>query len=272
MKNFFRNSKVIYNTLKYNYLLRQKSVAKPSDPSLLLDILDKYKKNDTVFVHIGLGQIKSAFNTNPYNFTLEALTKRFNNIIVPGFTPSFKKSRLFHKKYSIPEYGTFSGLFINDASYRTDDPIYSLLVYGDYCFDNLFTSETFGKGSCYEQLEKDNILCINIGTKWTVSSQIHYLEYKHMVPYIEPFVYNGVIYHDENNHKKITVTNYINKHWFNKYVTILWNRHKITKHLIKEGVLHYYNINGLKVFAFKLGDLGKFLGKRIDKQPYYLLT
>ena len=272
MGNILKSSGIVYNTLRYNYLMRKQSITKPSDPGLLLDVLNKYNEHNTVFVHIGLRPIKSAYQTEPYSFIFEALTKRFNNIIAPGFTPSFRKTGLYHKKYSIPEFGKFSGLFLNDATYRTDDPIYSLLVYGDYKFDNLYAKETFGHGSCFDQLAKENILCINIGTKWAVSSQIHYSEYKNNLPYISAVEYDGILYRNETQYEKIKTVNYTNNHWFNKYVTVMWNRHKILNHMHKKGVLDYYNLNGVKVFAFKLGDLGRLLDEKLSKNPYYLLT
>ncbi len=272
MPRAIRSPKIIYNTLRYNYLMRKKSIVSASDSKLLEDVLDKYSDHATVFVHIGLSQIKSAFGGDPYGFIMENLTKRFDIIIAPGFTPSFRGTRLYHKKYSKPEYGMFSWLFLNDITYRTDDPVYSLLVHGKYEFENRYSKETFGEGSCFDQLDNDNILCLNIGTKWAVSSQIHFSEYKNMVPYITKTQYNGIIYYDEHQHNTISVVNYVNNYWFNKYVSVIWNRYKISRHLCKEGILDYYDLDGVKVYAFKLKDLRVFLDKKLSKDPYYLLS
>ncbi len=272
MPKGIKSLKIIYNTLRYNYLMRKKSVTAKSDLRLLEDVLDRYSEQNTVFVHIGLSQIKSAYRVNPYDFVMDVLTKRFENIITPGFTPSFRKTSLYHKKYSRPEYGMFSWLFLGDATYRTDDPIYSLLVRGSYDFENSYAKETFGVGSCFEQLDKDNILCLNIGTKWAVSSQIHFSEYKNMVPYINKAEYNGIIYYDEHKHKDISVVNYVNNYWFNKFVSVIWNRYKISRHLLKSGILDYYDLDGVRVYAFKLRDLRVFLDEKLGKDPYYLLT
>jgi len=239
---------------------------------LLEDVLDNYRDYKTVFVHIGLRQIKNGYGVDPYDFIMEVLTKRFESIIAPGFTPSFRTTRLYHKVYSRPEYGMFSWLFLNDITYRTDDPIYSLLVYGDYGFENSYSKETFGKGSCFDQLDRDNVLCLNIGTKWAVSSQIHFSEYKNMVPYINKTEYKGIIYYDTHEHNDISVVNYVNNHWFNKYVSIIWNRHKISRHLQKGGILDYYDLDGVKVYAFRLKELRLFLDDKLSKDPYYLLT
>ncbi len=273
MKNKIRSLKTIYNTLRYNYLLRKKIVVEPSDEKLLFDILDKYKDQKTVFVHIGLGQIKAAFKVSPYEFIIEALNKRFKNIITPGFTPSFRKSGVYHKKYSLPEYGYFSRSFMKDANYRTDDPVYSLLVKGNYRFGiEHYIEDSLGLKGPFNQLDRDNVLCINIGTKWLVSSHLHFIEYNSMVPYIEKQIYEGIIYYDEHNHDRISTINYVNKHWFNKYATIMWNRFKISRDLYKYGVMDYYNINGVKVYAFKVGDMKKVLEAKINKNPYYLIT
>ncbi len=272
MKNKIKSIKTIYNTLRYNYLLRQKSSVKPSNPDLIKNFLDKYKEHNTVIVHIGLEPIRKSFAKNPYNFTIKLLTERFNNIIAPGFTPSFKKTGVYHKLFSCPEYGMFSKLFMHDATTRTNDPVYSLLIYGSYSFNDKHCEESFGIGSCFDQLDNDNVLCINIGTKWLVSSQLHFIEYTNNVPYIEKNKYEGVIYYDESNYSKTSVINYYNKHWFNKYVSILWNRYKISRHLYNSGIVDYYNINGVKLYSFRVGDMKRFIDEKIKKDPLYLIT
>jgi len=272
-KNKIKDLKTIYSTLKYNYIKRQKSVASPSDPSKMTAILDKYKKHNTVFVHIGLKQIKTAYGVDdPYGFIFNELTKRFQSIMTPGFTPSFKKTGLYHKELSKPEYGSFAKNFLNDATYRTDDPAYSLLVYGKYDLTGCNTKESFGKGSSFEKIDKDNILNINIGTKWLVSSQAHYIEYKNMVPYIKKETHEGIIYYNSTEHEKTSVTTYKNIHWFNKYLSIIWNRGKMLKDMLKSDIIEYHNINGLKIFIFRSGDLKQFLDEKIKKDPYYLIT
>lgn len=272
MQNTIKDLKIISNTLLYNYWIRQKNYAKPSDSHLLTSILAKYKEEKTVFVHIGLRQIKTAFQLDAYDFILDLLTQNFQSIIAPGFTPSFRQTGLYHKLYSAPEYGKFSKLFLKDATFRTDDPIYSLLVLGDYQFENSYTKEVFGPGGAYDQLDKDNILCLSIGTPWPVSSQKHYIEYRSNLPYVERVTYEGIIYYDEQNHNKIATINYVRKHWFNKYVSLIWNNYKLAKHMKKAGIMEQYNLNGLMIYAFKLRDMRVFIEEKFIKEPYYLFT
>ncbi len=253
-------------------MMRQKGRAKPSDPRLLSDVLDAYRKDDNIFVHVGLSQIKAAFDENPYDFLMKRLRQHFSGIITPGFTPSFRQTGLYHKLYSVPEYGKFSALFLKDATFRTDDPIHSLLAYGNYRFENSYTREAFGRGSSFDQLDRDNILCLSIGTRWPVSSQKHFIEYRNQLPYVEKAIFDGIIYYDKSHHEKITTINYYRKHWFNKYVTLLWNNYKIARQMEKSGVMESWNVGGVMIYAFRMQEMRVFLEEKFKKDPYYLFT
>lgn len=267
-----RDLKIAGNTLRYNYLMRKRKRAGVSDPGQFMQILDMYRKNPVVFVHAGLSQIKNAFHVDPYPFLMEGLTTRFQSIVTPGFTPSFRTTGLYHKEFSKPEYGKFSWLFHRDASRRSDDPIHSLLVRGDYGFLNPYTQEAFGPGSCFDQLDRENILCLSIGTQWPVSSQKHYIEYRNKLPYIQKADYQGIIYYDHTRYEKISTTNYIRTHWFNRYLTLMWNNYKLARHMQKQGMMEVYDLHGLMIYAFRLQDLRKFLEEKFTHDPYYLFT
>ncbi|MFP4289441.1 MAG: AAC(3) family N-acetyltransferase [Bacteroidota bacterium] len=267
-----RDLKIIGNTLRYNYLMRKRKKSNVSDPADFLQVLDYYRKDPVVFIHAGLSQIKQAFAVDPYSFLMESLTERFQGIIAPGFTPSFRTTGLYHKEFSRPEYGKFSWLFHQDASFRSDDPIHSLLVRGEYGFQNSYTPETFGPGSCFDQLDRENILCLSIGTQWPISSQKHYVEYRSDLPYIRKVQYQGVIYFDKQQYRNISVVNYVRTHWFNKYLTLMWNNYKIARQMQKRGIMQIYDLNGLMVYAFRLQDLRRFSDEKFIHDPYYLFT
>lgn len=77
-------------------------------------ILDAYTDTDTVFVHVGLRDIRRAFDCNPYAFLLGRFDGRFESVLNPGFTPAFRSvdGGVYHKQYSVPKFGTFSRLFL----------------------------------------------------------------------------------------------------------------------------------------------------------------
>ncbi len=252
--------------------MRREHSAKAVDKNQFYDIIKSFNSHKNVFVHIGLSQVKEAFSCNPYDFLMECFSKNFKSVIAPGFTPSFKTTGLFHKKFSRPEYGLFSKLLLNDATYRTDDPVYSLLVYGDFEFEKMYNKEVFGEGGTFSQLDKENVLCLNIGTIWPVSSNIHFTEYKNELPYIKKAEYKGIIYYDDVKHEKTSSVVYQYDYWFNKYVTLLWNRFKLLKQMRKKGIIDVYNLNGLNIYAFRLKDLRLHIEDNLRKNPYYLIT
>ncbi len=123
---------------------RRPSGADPVDEATLETVLDRYRSDDTVFVHIGLSDINAAFDGDPFEFICEKLTSRFDSVLNPGFTPSFRKDDggVYHKQYSEPRFGTFSTLFFRMVDYRTDDATNSILVRGPYRFEDCTHHDT----------------------------------------------------------------------------------------------------------------------------------
>ncbi|WP_408955107.1 AAC(3) family N-acetyltransferase [Natroniella sp. ANB-PHB2] len=228
------------------------------------EIFSNYKQ-DAVFVHAGLSDIKKAFNCNPYKFLMELLEKNFDSIYVPGFTPSFRKSGVYHKSFSKPEHSIFNRLFLSEANYRTNDCIHSILVKGNSCFNDCNHFDTFSLDGCFGKMDQENILYLNIGTNFLKSTQLHYIERLLKVPYMDVTEKKGIIYYNETDYEVVLQKNY-------KYNTkISWNRLKLEKDMKKEKMIDTYDLNGLKVRFFKAGDLMVFLENKINKDPYYLV-
>jgi len=247
---------------------RRASVADSVDEATLDAVLDRYSSDDTVFVHIGLRDINAAFDGNPFEFICEKLTSRFESILNPGFTPSFRKDDggVYHKQYSEPRFGTFSTLFFRTIEYRTDDATNSILVRGPYRFDGCNHHDTWGEDGCFAALDRDNVRYLSIGTDWLTASQLHYLESRFDVPYVRTAEYDGVIYYDETTCEPITQRS----HEYRQPVT--WNRNKLEGDLRADGVLETHNLNGLRIFSFRARELREALEPRIAADPYYLVT
>jgi aminoglycoside N3'-acetyltransferase len=246
---------------------RRSASAAPVDEQELHAILDCYS-DDTAFVHIGLSDISTAVEGNPFEFVLQALDSRFDSVLTPGFTPSFRKDdgRVYHKQYSTPRFGTFAKLFQSAADYRTDDATNSILVRGPRRFEDCVHHDTWAEAGCFGALDRDNVRYLNIGTDWLTASQLHYIESYCDVPYVRQVDYDGVIYHDETTHEEISQRS----HEYRRPVT--WNRAKISDDLASEGVLDRYNCNGLRLFAFNARELREALVPKIAADPYYLVT
>lgn len=244
---------------------RSRSVG-PVNEAVFDEILNKYESFDEVFVHIGLSDIKSAFDTNPYDFIRTKLDTRFSSVLVPGFTQSFREKGEYHATESTPELGAFSKLFFKDADYRTPDPLHSILVKGNYRFDGCNFRNTFAPDGCYGQLESDNVLYLNIGTKWLVATQLHYIEQVLDVPYVSLTEIKGTALFEDGKSDMIIQRNYEKNKWL-----YFWNRVGITDDAIRDGVLDQYRLNGLNIYAVGADDLRRWVEPKINEDPYYLV-
>jgi aminoglycoside N3'-acetyltransferase len=249
-----------------HYVLKQIQTPVGSVAEPILDtVLEQYRKEDVVFVHIGLSDIKTALQRNPYDAIIQKLDENFESVLAPGFTRSFRETGVFDIDEMPPELGAFSSLFFEEATYRTPDPLHSILVDGAYRFDGCTFRDTFGPDGCYGQLSADNVLCLNIGTPWLVSTQLHYIERVCDVPYAKTVKINGE-FRTNGTTEQITQKNYQK----NKYL-YFWNRRGIRDDMISADVMDHYSLNGLNIMGFRAGDMRAFLEDKIDQDPYYLV-
>jgi len=267
--NAYRGTRIFGNraVMTARRQLRESDVGRASESDLDA-ALERYDDHATVFVHVGLSDIKTAFGCDPYEFLVRKLDEHFENVLVQGFTPSFRNPdvRVYHKRYSVPKYGTFSTLFLEDCDYRTNDATNSILVRGDYRFDDCDHHDTWARGGCFGKLDRDNVLILDVGTDWIRAAQIHYLEMLFDVPYVSPSEYEGYIYYDESDHEPVTQRS-------QEYdLELTWNRKKLRRDLQRDGVLDHHDLNGLNLFAFEAQPLRRALGSRIGDDPYYLVT
>lgn len=221
---------------------------------------------DVVFVHAGLGAVSRAFDRDPYAFLRDTLDDAFESVLVPGFTPSFRRSGIYHKLFSTPEYGAFARQFLADADRRTDDPIHSILVRGSYRFDDCDQRDTFGPDGCWARLDDENVLYCNVGTPWIVSTQHHFIEHDADVPYNHPQDHEGVIYYDEERFEKIEQRNYMYD------IPARRNARGIERRLRNEGAIEVYDLDGLEIRFFRARRLRECLARAIERDPCFLVA
>lgn len=257
----------LYRVAELVRLRRQFEPASRVDETTFEEVLASYS-TETVYVHIGLKDLKRAFDRNPYEFIMSSLDNNFENILAAGFTPSFRtaEERVYHKSNSKPHFGAFARLFLEDADYRTNDATNSILVRGEYRFDDCDHHRSFAEDGCFGKLDADNVLYANIGTNRLVCSHLHYLEHVLDVPYLQTNTYEGTIYYDEHECETIT------QHSDVYTSPVVWNREKIEADLIREGILDRYELNGLCLRFFRSRELSEFIESKIDADPYYLVT
>lgn len=231
-------------------------------------LLDRHAEGHrNVFIHAGLSDVKSAFDADPYEFLVDRFDDRFESVLAPGFTDYFKTSGVYHKQFSRPKHGTFVRLFHEDADYRTDDAIKSILVKGPYRFDDCVHHDSYHEDGCFAKLVADDVLVANVGTPWITCSHLHYLDAKYDVPYVAEETHEGVMYRSETEYERIEQTCDVPRS-----PLYSWNKPKLTRALEAAGVIDRYDLNGLRVNFFTLGDLERVIGPKLRDDPSYLVT
>lgn len=220
---------------------------------------------DVVFAHVGLSDVNKALPGNPYEQVLDTLGDNFESVLTPGFTDYFKISRVYSKQHSRPKHGKFNELFLRDANYRTDDACRSILVRGEYEFNGRNHHDTFSSDGCFAQLGEDDILLTSIGTPWLVCSFLHYLEWKHRVPYVRKRTFEGVLFDGDQRRNIVQKTPYWDGFW-------RFNKIKLQRHWREHGIVDGYELNGLRIFFVSLSEIEEFVSERLRSDPYYLVT
>lgn len=245
--------------------LRAQPEPSPCDPAVFHHVLDRYD-DDVVFTHVGLRGVRQAFQTDPYEFLFDALTRQFESVLAPGYTPQFRQTGVYDKCYSKPAYGTWARLFLDDAEYRTDDPIHSIMVRGPYRFDGCDHHDTFCSEGCFAQLDRDDVLVLNVGTRWLMTTQHHYVERQHDVPYQRQPTHEGVIVREDGAREEIEQIN-------DGYALPARRAaRKLQRHAVEAGVVDEYDFNGLLVLLFRAREYHDFLAGRLADDPYYLVS
>jgi aminoglycoside N3'-acetyltransferase len=258
------------NLVKHQVLKRAKRRRRASRvaESRFDEVLDRHAATHSkVFVHAGLSDVRRAFDTNPYDFLRSKLDARFESVLVPGFTDYFATSGVYHKQYSRPKHGTFGPLFLEDADYRTDDAMKSILVEGPYRFEDCVHRDSYHPEGCFARLVEEDTLVMDVGTPWLTCSHLHYFESRLDVPYLVDRTFEGVLCADGADCERIEQTCGIQPSPFYS-----WNKPKLTRALERDGALARYDLNGLEVLFFTLGDLRESLVPRLRADPYYLVT
>lgn len=237
----------------------------PADLDRFHEVLASYGDYDTVFVHVGLSDVATAFGGDPYEVVLDALEATFESVLAPGFTDYFKTSRVYDKQHSRPKHGTFARLFLNDAEYRTDDACKSILVSGEYRFEECDQRDSYSTDGCFEQLRADDVLNVCIGTPVLICSYLHHLEAKYGAPYMSRQTFEGVM-HDSGT------TAEIEQHTHYPEGTWPLNRLKLTRHLTSTGILETHDFNGLRLYTLPIRELDDHVAGRMDEDPYYITT
>lgn len=119
---------------------------------------------------------------------LESLLDRGKTIVIPSFTFSFSKTKMFNIESSPFETGSLAFLAKTKLGFtRTHNPMFSFCVKGRKSDDYLNSkwNSGYGKGTSVELLSRENTCIVMLGCSWSYCTLIHNVEEKQLVPYRE---------------------------------------------------------------------------------------
>jgi len=264
----FTHLRVKYNFIKSKVNVNKKRKRKTAVTHIsaleLIRALNEFFPKEKIYLHVGLSVLK-CFTDHPYELLREALLLN-RTVIVPTFTPSFRKSGVYHKQFSKPEIGAFSVQFLDDFGNRTDDCIFSHASNKAIDLEEVDYYDTFGERGLFAYLASENVIICNIGLQQLVSSFYHYIERVENCPYHIVKNYKGVIYYNDSTFKNVTQI----CHTYN--VQAAFNRNKVHKLLHKTRVIKETTF-GSKVLVnyVRFKDFYEVIKGKIRHDPYFLI-
>lgn len=173
------------------------------------------KKGDNLIIHGDAGAIEqlNLNNVKKFKYFSDEVIKylgKDGTILIPSFTYSFCKKKIFNPLLNKSEVGLFSEKFRKLKNYqRTDHPIFSFSIYGKNkkYFKKSNYETCFGENSIFELFLKKNGKIISFGSSFEDSvTFLHFIEQSAKVKYRYLKKFEGII--KKNNKKKKIFTNY----------------------------------------------------------------
>ena len=151
-------------------------------------------------------------NKDPINFFFDELRRyigRNGTILVPSFTYSFCRKKIFDVQKTKSEVGLFSEIFRKKKNIlRTKHPIFSFCISGKLSnfFKNSDNKSCFGPKSIFAKFHKKNGLIIVIGRNFEHGATfLHYIEENFKVEYRYKKIFTGRIFDNKKiSHSKVT--------------------------------------------------------------------
>ena len=234
----------------------------------------KIKKDDNIIIHsnsAGLYQFANSKNVNSYKTFIKLLKKKIGKkgtILVPAYNYNFTKGKVFNKRKSISQVGSFSNYLIKKYNKnRSEDPIFSHIIFGKLKKKLLKceTSEVFSKNSIFAMMlkYKFKIICFCCSPKQITF--LHYIERVFMVKYRYFKLFNGFIIKNKVKKKiqlKYFVRKNINKFHIkeNKLIKLINGKDFIMKRF---GYFLCYSVNCEYLF--------NTLKKKLSSNNFYLI-
>lgn len=229
-----------------------------------LDLEFEISKYRTAIVYVGLSSI-SANSANDAVGLIKYVFRNAENLVTPGFTPSFRKSGVYSVTHSRPETGAFSKIIFKQGINRTLDPIHSLFIMRGNLPHSDIMGETFHPDGVYKSFASQDACIINIGTPEIVSTNLHYCERFAGLPYLEKEIYKGVVILSDNQIRDVEHISYRYKN------PISWNRRKIERLWLEKGCMKMGWWNGALCRVIDGSTSMSYLHSALKNDPYFMV-
>tara|TARA_X000000950_G_scaffold96452_1_gene121787 strand:- start:658 stop:1422 length:765 start_codon:yes stop_codon:yes gene_type:complete len=240
-------------------------------------LFHKIKANDVIFIHGNAAVISQMIGKNKNekikNFW-QSFIKFFSNkgtVIVPTFSYSLTKKKIFNPKVSKSVLGLFSETFQKlKNTKRSYHPIFSVSYFGKLSKEIIGTSnETcFGKKSLFEFLHKKNAKILCLGCSYNQITFVHYIEEMLKINYRYFKRFKG--YHYYKNKKKIVETDYFVRDLSLKRSTLL-NLKKLFSNLKNKKKYFDFPLGRIPAHSVSTNDLFFEAKKGIKKNQFFLI-
>ena len=228
------------------------------------------KKNDDLMIHGDAGIIFQYGADLQKNFNL--LFKTISNfigkkgtILIPAFTPSFCKKRVFYKDSEENELGYFGKIFTEKKFFkRTSHPIFSFLIKGNNFnyYDNAALNVSLGKNSIFDLFHKKNGKILVLGNAFEKSAVfLHHIEDDAKVNYRYYKYFSGFIL-DKKIKKPIKVSYYVRKK--NHVNSLIFKK---SLHMI----LNITNFGRFEVYSISTKKLYNYCINKLKNNKNYLV-
>ena len=229
-------------------------------------------KNEILFLHVRLKGL-SALPYQEISQQIIGYLEEFfvpKTILIPTYTYSFTKTRVFDRKLSVSEVGRFGEEIrsLYGFEHRTCNPVFSVVdtgkIFTNSIPDDCFSS--FGQGSLFYTLSMEGYIMINLNLDVLRPAHLHFIEWYKNVPYRYNKIFAGEIKGDANS--KIEYNYFVRDLELNP----LWDRLKIRSFLESESVLKIVPSNRNNILWMHSKDMDKVLNKALDSNPNFLLV
>jgi len=183
--------------------------------------------------------------------------KKNLKILIPTFTYSFCRKKIFNIRKSLSEIGDFSNSCLKIKKFtRSMNPIFSFSTYNFKNDLKLIDHNTcFGINSIFDYFQKKEGKIIVLGTSFEKSvTFLHHIEELHQVNYRYYKDFSGIVINKKNEKKKFKIKYFVRKKKLNKqikdrklsnfYQNFDCGRHKVF--YIKSNILQMKCLNKLK--------------------------